>query len=57
MDRHLTREGSSGENQWHLVGTSDERRTGITMADYMTYDEIKLAALIQVSSPIMPINT
>jgi hypothetical protein len=50
------RNSVSGYGGWHLIGKED-KTGGLSIEDYMTYDEIKLAALIQVSSPVLPINS
>ena len=56
-DSYILRDGRRGSGHWHLVGAENEGKyQGPKMADYLTYDEIKLSALVQVSSPIMPIN-
>ena len=50
------RNSVSGYGGWHLIGKED-KTGGLSIEDYMTYDEIKLAALLQVSSPVLPINS
>lgn len=55
-DQYTLRNGREGANDWTRVG-SDNPPEHLNMYDYMTYDEIQLAApLIQVSSPVLPIN-
>jgi hypothetical protein len=51
----VLRDGNTGSNDWERIGT-DHEDDGLRMEDYMTYDEVKLAALLQVSSPVFPIN-
>ena len=55
-DDYTLRDGKYGANDYDLVGT-DGQRDAVTMEDYMTYDEVKLAALVQASAPVIPINT
>jgi len=55
-DNYLLRNSVSGYGGWHLIGKED-KTGGLSIEDYMTYDEIKLAALLQVSSPVLPINS
>lgn len=54
-DGYTMRNGKHGSNDWEKVGT--DREDKVKMEEYMTYDEIKLAALLQLSSPVLPINT
>ena len=42
-------EGKHGADVWHSVGT-DQERGPLVMADYLTYDECKLAALLGAST-------
>lgn len=52
-DAYTLRDGRDGSTDWDEVGGANTKAT----ADrYMTYDEIKLAALLQLSSPVAPIN-
>ena len=62
-DKHVLRDGKRGAGAWDLVGTGQTRKgkkgdetAPASLRDYMSYDEIKLAALLQVSTPVMPIN-
>ena len=54
-DAYTLRNGQYGSSDWDKVGSKKEGR--VKMADYMTYDELKLASMIQLSSPVIPINT
>ena len=54
-DKYILRNGTEGKGGWERVGTDDEGK--VKMKHYMTYDEMKLAAFIQVSSPVLPINS
>ena len=59
-DKYVLRDGTKGQNDWHLVGQELKsfKNTKIPkIFHYMTYDEIKLAALLQVSSFVKPINS
>lgn len=62
----MLRNKQHGSGDWHLVGADEDlirkfnRRSENPLPqiqDYMTYDEIKLAAFLQVSSPVQPINS
>ena len=63
-DGYVLRDQTCGSSDWHLIGSSDpddkvQRRSKNPipkLEDYMSYDEIKLAAFLQVSSPVKPIN-
>ncbi len=50
-DGYTDRSGKFGTGDWEKV-QEDERK----MREYMSYDEVKLAALVQVAAPIAPIN-
>ena len=50
-DGYTLREGGCGAGDWEGVASDQER-----LQQYMSYDEIKLAALLQVASPVAPIN-
>ncbi len=50
-DGYTLREGGCGAGDWEGVASEPER-----LQQYMSYDEIKLAALLQVASPVAPIN-
>jgi len=51
-DRFLLRNGESGSDKWDRIGEEDAPK----MEDYMTYDEVKLAAFVQASARVKPIN-
>ena len=64
-DGYILRDKTCGSSDWHLIGSDpdddkvDRRRSKNPipeLEDYMSYDEIKLAAFLQVSSPVKPIN-
>ena len=42
-------EGKMGADVWHTIGT-DKEKEPLVMADYLTYDECKLAALLGAST-------
>ena len=42
-------EGKMGADVWHTIGT-DKEKEPLVMADYLTYDECKLAALVGAST-------
>ena len=60
-DYYLLRNGESGAGIWTLIGQEDHLKSSHdnvpSIKEYMTYDEIKLAALLQVSSFVKPINS
>ena len=57
-DNYLLRNGESGTGSWTLIGQDHHSQNNVpSIEDYMTYDEIKLAALLQVSSFVKPINS
>ena len=61
-DEYLLRNGASGKDNWTLIGQDNLNLTSSndkvpSIEDYMTYDEIKLAAFLQVSSFVKPINS
>ena len=54
------RSGASGNDIWTLIGEDNLNSSQDivpSIEDYMTYDEIKLAAFLQVSSFVKPINS
>jgi len=53
-DKFVLRNGYHG-NGWHNIG-EDNELSHLSIIDYLTYDEIKISAFLQVSSPIAPIN-
>ena len=56
-DHYLLRNGKVGVGNWDLIGQDGSHSLGaLKIEDYMTYDEVKLAALLQVSSFVRPIN-
>ena len=61
-DYYLLRNGESGAGIWTFIGQEEDHLKSShdnvpSIEDYMTYDEIKLAALLQVSSFVKPINS
>ena len=60
-DSYTLRNGVPGRADWHLIGRNEEDSSKssnhATMEEYMTYDEIKLAELLQTSAPVKPINS
>ena len=57
-DSWLTREGEYGAGGWGEIGTEMEGETYkvLKLENFMSYDEIKLAAMLQLSSPVVLIN-
>ena len=51
-DSYTDKDGRHGAGDWERVAGDGKR-----IREYMTYDEIKLAALLQGSSTVAPINT
>ena len=54
-DQYILRSGLGGAGGWEKVLMFDKGEPNIY--EYMTYDEIKLSAFLQVSSPVYPINS
>jgi len=54
-DQYILRSGLGGAGGWEKVLRFDKGEPNIF--EYMTYDEIKLSAFLQVSSPVYPINS
>lgn len=48
-DWYLLRNGISGEGDWEKIGTLNETAP-LTLENYLSYDEIKLSALLSISS-------
>ena len=58
-DSWLTKQGDYGAGSWGEIGTDEEGETYqvLKMQDYLTYDEIKISALLQINSPVVTINS
>ena len=56
-DQYLLRNRESGTDVWTSIGQDNASKNAPSIEDYMTYDEIKLAAFLQVSSFVQPINS
>ena len=54
-NNYILRNGKVSKGDWDLVGTENQDK--VKIQDYMTYDEIKMAAFLQISSPVSPINS
>ncbi|KAK4308408.1 hypothetical protein Pmani_019882 [Petrolisthes manimaculis] len=54
-DSYILRDGTLGSGDWYDIGHSRER-PGLTLSDYISYDEVKLSALLCVSSQSPFIN-
>ena len=55
-DLYILRNGAGGVGGWKNIG----KKSGINgpnILEYMSYDEIKLSAFLQISSPVYPINS
>jgi hypothetical protein len=55
QDQYLLRNGQQGHGGFETIGTSSECPP-LILADYLSYDEMQIAALIGVSSPTYFIN-
>jgi len=53
-DGYQLRHGRHGGGDWEKVGHGHEK---VSFNDYMSYQEIKLAAFLQASSVVIPINS
>jgi hypothetical protein len=54
-DQYLLRKGCTGFGDFELIGT-DQEKSPLILEDYLSYDEMPLAALIGISSPTYFIN-
>ena len=57
-DSWLTKEGDYGAGGWEEIGTGDQGTTYpvLTLDKFLSYDEVKIAALLQLSGPSVSIN-
>lgn len=55
FDQYLLRNKQSGHGDFELIGTSFEKYP-LVLADYLSYDEMQIAALLGVSTPTYFIN-
>lgn len=57
-DSWLLKNGHFGAGGWEEIGTDKEGSTyeSLTLEDFLSYDEVKIAALLQLSSPSVTIN-
>eukprot|EP00092_Neocalanus_flemingeri_P027414 GFUD01029731.1.p1 GENE.GFUD01029731.1~~GFUD01029731.1.p1 ORF type:complete len:504 (-),score=136.68 GFUD01029731.1:143-1429(-) len=56
IDSWLAKDGSYGAGKWETIGTEKETDPKLNLKNFLSYDEIKIAALIQLSTPTMLIN-
>ncbi len=54
-DTYLLRNGIKGQGGFEAIGTSNEKKP-LALADYLSYDEIAISALLGVSGPTYFIN-
>ena len=54
-DQYLLRNGKRGSGGFEIIGT-DTECAPLVLEDYLSYDEMQIAALIGVSSPTYFIN-
>ena len=57
-DSWLTKSGEYGAGGWGEIGTEEEGETYevLRLAEFMSYDEVKVGAMLQLSSPVVTIN-
>merc|ERR1712013_684601 len=55
VDSWLTKDNKYGTGGWENIGTTEESGD-LTLENYLSYDEIKISALLQLSTPTMLIN-
>lgn len=56
LDRYILLDNTFGANDWDTIGT-DEETHPLVLANYLSYDEIKLSAFLSVSSHTYFINS
>ena len=57
--KHLTsilKDGTYGTGGWEDIGTEKDGRTSLKLESFLSYDEIKISALLQLSAPSVLIN-
>jgi len=56
VDSWLAKDGSYGAGGWDVIGTENEMDGNLKLKNFLSYDEIKIASLLQLSTPTMLIN-
>ena len=57
VDSWATKEGGYGTGGWEDIGTDKEGSQGLKLESFLSYDEIKVSALLQLSTPTLLINS
>ena len=57
VDSWTTKEGGYGTGGWENIGTDKDGSQGLKLESFLSYDEIKLSALLQLSTPTLLINS
>ena len=59
VDSWLTKDGEHGAGGWGEVGTEQQgaAHPALTLDTFLSYDEVKLSALLQLSAPSVTINS
>ena len=56
VDSWLAKDGTYGAGGWDVIGTENETDPKLKLENFLSYDEIKIAALLQLSTPTLLIN-
>jgi len=56
VDSWIAKDGSYGTGGWQDIGTEKEGSKGLKLESFLSYDEIKISALVQLSTPTVLIN-
>lgn len=56
VDSWLAKDGSYGAGGWETIGAEAETDPKLKLKKFLSYDEMKISALIQLSTPTMLIN-
>ena len=57
VDSWTTKDGAHGTGGWEDIGTEKDGSQGLKLESFLSYDEIKISALLQVSTPTLLINS
>ena len=57
VDSWITKDGADGAGGWEDIGTEKDGSQGLRLESFLSYDEIKISALLQLSTPTLLINS
>ena len=57
VDSWITKDGAYGTGGWEDIGTDKDGSQGLKLESFLSYDEIKISALLQLSTPTLLINS